>query len=70
MVIMRPAQQIENERASPDEWPPHDLEWLKACPVCGDGQRQILFSGLRDLAFRVRSGGVDDVAMRMPNCIS
>jgi len=56
MMVMRPAQQIEDEAAGVDGWPSHDLEWLEACPICGGSERQVLFSGLRDFAFASAPG--------------
>src|ERR1700749_4041005 len=56
MTIMRPARQVEDERATVAGWPPNDLAWLEACPVCAGRQRQVLFSGLRDLAFASAPG--------------
>src|SRR5262249_20115200 len=35
---------------------PRDLEWLNACPMCSGSERQVLFSGLRDLAFAAAPG--------------
>ena len=55
-MVMRPARQIEDESTSADEWPPHDLESLGACPLCDGSQRRVLFSGLRDLAFAAAPG--------------
>jgi 2-polyprenyl-3-methyl-5-hydroxy-6-metoxy-1,4-benzoquinol methylase len=56
MMVTRPARQIEDESTSADEWPPHDLESLGACPLCDGSQRRVLFSGLRDLAFAAAPG--------------
>jgi SAM-dependent methyltransferase len=39
-------------RAPPDEtWPEADLEYLGKCPVCGEPDRSLAYSGLRDKVF-------------------
>jgi SAM-dependent methyltransferase len=43
--------------AAPDgDWPAHGLEAVTACPVCGGADREVLYSGLRDRAFRAAPG--------------
>jgi SAM-dependent methyltransferase len=44
---------MAEERAVPDtaEWPPESLETLAACPLCGSGERTVLYQGLEDRVF-------------------
>jgi 2-polyprenyl-3-methyl-5-hydroxy-6-metoxy-1,4-benzoquinol methylase len=32
-------------------WPPDGLETVPVCPICGDGRRELLYSGLTDMVF-------------------
>ena len=34
--------------SQPADWPSEDLEWLGACPVCGNDRRTVVYTGLRD----------------------
>jgi len=39
-----------------DQWPEFELEQLGCCPVCGDKERSVLFSGLADTVAKVAPG--------------
>jgi SAM-dependent methyltransferase len=47
---------MTNASAPDGDWPADGLEAVTACPVCGDANREVLFAGLRDRAFRVAPG--------------
>jgi SAM-dependent methyltransferase len=38
------------------EWPADGLEAVGVCPVCGGAEREVLYDGLRDRAFRAAPG--------------
>jgi hypothetical protein len=38
------------------EWPANGLEVVDRCPVCGEGEREILHQGLRDQVFYCAPG--------------
>lgn len=42
-----------------EPWPAEGIEWLGACPVCGIGESDILFHGLRDRIFNYAPGAWD-----------
>lgn len=39
-----------------DQWPESELEYLESCPVCGEKERTVLFSGLLDTVVSVAPG--------------
>jgi len=51
-------KQLEKKLKEPwkQPWPADDLELVKQCPVCGERQREILYSTLVDKLFRVARG--------------
>ena len=47
---------MTNTRDAVGEWPAEGLEPVDACPVCGSTRRRVMYSGLRDRAFRAAPG--------------
>jgi SAM-dependent methyltransferase len=47
---------ISNTSLIVDQWPESELEHLECCPVCGDKERTVLFSGLVDTVAHVAPG--------------
>jgi len=47
---------MTNPRTADGEWPAGGLEAVGACPVCGSAQRSVLYTDLRDRAFRSAPG--------------
>jgi SAM-dependent methyltransferase len=47
---------MTNPRDAAGEWPAGGLEAVDGCPVCGSDASRVMFSGLRDRAFRSAPG--------------